>query len=193
MEPRQDRRVLRTRKALIEAFNHLFLHRRQRKISVADIAGHANVGRSTFYDHYASAEAIHLDALAQPFSVLADAAAGQGDHQQLEQLLIHFWDNRQRAPATFPGKTGEKVNRLLAAMVEERLKPAELTFPIPARLAAVQLAQSALAPVKGWLLAEAWCDPEALAKHICRSGRQMVKILTIDGLTREGAEPSSDP
>ncbi len=172
--------MVRTRKALIDAFSHLFLHRRQRKITVADIVEHANVGRSTFYDHYPSAEAIHLDALSRPLSILADAAAGQGDHERLEKLLIHFWENRQRAHGTFAGKTGEKVTRLLAAMVEERLERLGLTFHIPARLAALQLAQSALAPIQGWVLAEAWCSPETLAKSICRSGRQTLRALSAD-------------
>src|SRR4051812_2411808 len=62
----QDRRIARTREALIGAFNHLVLNRRQRHIRVADIVAEANVGRSTFYEHYSSADDILLQALARP-------------------------------------------------------------------------------------------------------------------------------
>ena len=58
-----DRRITRTRNALIGAFNHLVLHRRQRHIRVADIVAQANVGRSTFYEHYSSADDILIAAL----------------------------------------------------------------------------------------------------------------------------------
>jgi len=44
MATRQDRRTARTRSALIEAFNHLILNRRPKKIRVSDIIAHANVG-----------------------------------------------------------------------------------------------------------------------------------------------------
>jgi AcrR family transcriptional regulator len=168
---KQDRRVTRTRRSLVEAFNSLVLDRARgsKPIRVGDIVSRAKVGRSTFYDHYPSAEALHMEALARPFGTLADAAAGQGDEARLTHLLIHLWDNRARARRTLGGRTGGHAERLLASMVEERLDGSPLTFP--SRLAAVQLAQSALAPVKSWLMGEAPCDPAHLALAICRMGR----------------------
>ena len=78
MAARHDRRATRTRKALVDAFGHLVQHRRRGPIRVAEIVAQARVGRSTFYDHYSSAEEISLDALSRPFGALADAAAGRG-------------------------------------------------------------------------------------------------------------------
>ncbi len=170
-----DRRVARTRTALIEAFNHLVLSRRKRQIKVADIIARANVGRSTFYEHYRSADHLHLDALARPFAALADAAAGKGDERRLEQLLIHFWENRQRAREHMGGREGERAARLLADMVEARLE--DLDMAIPTRLAALQLAGAAMGPVRGWLTAEGSCTAAALAATICRCGRQMIAAL----------------
>lgn len=171
----EDRRVARTRTALIEAFNHLVLSRRKKQIRVADIVARANVGRSTFYEHYRSTDHIHLEALARPFATLADAAAGQGDEARLEQLLDHFWENRQRAREHLNGREGERTARLLADMVEQRLEGIETA--IPARLAALQLAGAAMGPLCGWLSAEAPCSAKALAATICRCGRQMVAAL----------------
>ena len=167
----EDRRVARTRAALIAAFDHLVLSRRPRRIRVADIVAKARVGRSTFYDHYRGADDIHMAALARPFAILADAAAGAGDEARLAALVAHFWENRQRARESFMGPMSGKVSRLLAAMVEERL--GDRALAIPARLAALQLAEAALAPLRGWVTAEAPCTPEALAGAICRCARAL--------------------
>ena len=177
MATRHDRRTARTRSALIEAFNHLILHRRQKKIRVSDIIDRANVGRSTFYEHYSNADAIHVAALSHPFAILADAAAGIGDPHALDQLLAHFWENRQRARESLDGRMGDRVARMLADLVEERLIARRIATAIPMRLAALQLAQAALGPIKGWLLAEAPCTTEKLARSLCRSGEQLLAAL----------------
>lgn len=177
MEMRQDRRVARTRAALIEAFNHLVVQRGKGRIRVADIVDRANVGRSTFYEHFAGAEALHMEALARPLAVLADAAAGKGHPARLEALLGHFWDNRRLARDTFAGRTGEQAARLLADLVEERLSDSGAALDIPLRLAALQLAAAALAPVRGWVLAEAPCTAAALARSLCRSGSELAAAL----------------
>jgi AcrR family transcriptional regulator len=180
MAARMDRRTARTRTALIEAFNHLALGQRK-NISVADIVALANVGRSTFYEHYKSADDIHLQAMARPFALLADAAAGLGDEERLTSLLRHFWDNRQLARSSFMGRMHDKVTRLLAGMIEDRLRDEADALAIPLRLAAMQLAEAALAPIRGWVTAEASCTAEALAGAICRCGRALRTALAREG------------
>ena len=167
-----DRRVRRTRAALINAWNHLVLNKRKRDIRVGDIVDQAKVGRSTFYDHYPNAEALHLDTLRRPFGPLADAAAGRGNEARLVHILAHFWENRQRARRTFDDRT----QRLLAEMVEERVGGLDFAIPIP--IAARQLAASAHAAVASWLAGEASASPQALAAAICRSGEAQVRALS---------------
>jgi AcrR family transcriptional regulator len=176
MKDRQDRRIARTRAALIGAFNHLVLHRRQRRIRVADIVAQAKVGRSTFYEHYSSADEVMLEALRHPMAALADAASGRGELSAVTALLAHFWENRARARETVVGQLGDRVTRLLASMIEDRLGDRLLT--IPRRLASLQLAEAALAPIRGWVQAEAPCTPEALADAIVRGGERLVSALT---------------
>ena len=177
MQAQQDRRAKRTRAALVEAFNQLVLRGRPRNIRVADIVAEAGVGRSTFYDHYSGAEAIHVDALARPFGPLAEAATGDGEPERLARLLAHFWEYRARARATLAPPMGAKAARLLADLVEARLAERGTETAIPRRLAAVQLADSAIAPVRAWLMAEAPCTAETLAESLCRSGRQLAMAL----------------
>lgn len=51
---RVDRRVARTRKAIMEAFNSLVIERGIDKITVSAIAREADIDRKTFYLHYSS-------------------------------------------------------------------------------------------------------------------------------------------
>ena len=171
-------RAGRTRSAIVDAFNSLVLERRQRRIGVRDVISQAGVGRSTFYDHFPDAEALHMAALAKPFALLADAAVGRGDLAQTSWLLAHFWENRHRARDTLNGRTGEQAARLLTGLVEERL---DGTLKLPRRLAAQQLAAAALAPVRAWLLGEASSTPEALAETLCRSGAALAAALREPG------------
>lgn len=169
------RRSARTREALVEAHNRLVLEGGRRKLKVADIIEEAGVGRSTFYDHYASADDIHLQALARPLAMLADAAVGQGEPERLANLLRHFWDNRARARETIAGRQGQRVDRLLAELVAQRLDAESCGLPVP--LAAAQLAATAFAPVKAWLRAAAPCDAQMLARAICEAGAAKEKAL----------------
>ena len=166
-----DRRARRTRHALIDAWNHLVLNTRKRDIRVADIVQHSKVGRSTFYDHYSSAEELHLEALRRPFAPLADAAAGSGDEARLAHILAHFWENRQRARRTF----GERTQRLLAEMVEDRLGSTQLC--VGRAIAARQLAASTHAAVTSWLAGDAPSSPEAMARAILRCGEAQSRAL----------------
>jgi AcrR family transcriptional regulator len=174
-----DRRVARTRTALIEAFNHLVLQRRMRRIKVADIVEQANVGRSTFYEHYSNADAVMLEAIRRPLGPIADAAVGQGDLASVTHIVEHFWQNRERARDGMAGRLQAQITRVLTEMVAERLEArgAPLTIPIP--LAARQLAEVSLAPIRGWVTAEAPCSAEALAQAICRCGTAMIAALSV--------------
>ena len=188
MAQRTDRRKTRTRTRLIEAFNRLVLSRRGERIRIADIVAEADVGRSTFYEHYRSAEDIYMAALARPFAILADAAAGEGDAPRLAALLDHFHENRRRARERLVGPAGERAARLLATMVEERLAAEGKVLALPLRLAALELAEAALGPIRGWIAGRAPCPSAALAESICRGGRQLRAAL--EAGQEEGAAAS---
>jgi len=166
MTAHKDRRVQRTRMALLNAFKALVLEERKTKITVPDVIARANVGRSTFYDHFKSIDDLHLHSLSHPLAILVGGITGSGDVSQIEELLTHFWENRRRARATFNGPGRDQVTRLLADMLEPELPVAGTQPGIPNRLMALQLAENALALIRGWVGAEAWCEPAELARHI---------------------------
>jgi AcrR family transcriptional regulator len=134
-----DARVIRTRRALRDAFASLVQSNRYENLEVAEIATRAGVSRSTFYAHYSSIDALLAESIAGPFAVLADTI----ERDFAEPKLV--------------------VDRLRSSGLHRRG-----ALILPPRLAAVQLAEILLAPVTAWLLGESRCSPDALAAAIRR-------------------------
>ena len=72
-----DRRVQRTRTALYDALMRLIREKDYDAISVEDILGVANVGRSTFYAHFGSKDDLLARSLDRLRALLGETAAAQ--------------------------------------------------------------------------------------------------------------------
>lgn len=57
---KQDRRVERTRRLLLDALMELIIEKGYEAVTVQDIIDRANVGRSTFYSHFLDKQQLHL-------------------------------------------------------------------------------------------------------------------------------------
>jgi AcrR family transcriptional regulator len=176
-----DKRVQRTRQALLRAFFGLVLERRYDEIKVADILERSGVGRSTFYEHFSGKDAILASSLTGPFEVLAGTTGRADNTAQLTLLLEHFWENRAIARGIFLGPVRRKASAVLVELIEQRLKldrvdkVAALTIPL--RLVAIQLAEGLLAPTTAWLVGEAQCSAGALALALRRTATATVAAL----------------
>src|SRR5215469_9258439 len=91
-----DRRIARTRESLIDAFVDLVLEHGYARTGVGTIVERANVGRSTFYEHFENKEDLFRTSLARPLAVLATAVLPRDDGA-LEMILAHFLENRRFA------------------------------------------------------------------------------------------------
>jgi AcrR family transcriptional regulator len=177
-----DKRVHRTRQALLRAFFGLVLERRYDEIKVADILERSRVGRSTFYEHFSSKDAILASSLTGPFEVLADATGRADNTAQLTLLLEHFWENRAMARGIFLGPVRRRTTALLVDLIEQRLKidrvDKHASLIIPLRIAAIQLAEGLLAPTTAWLTGEAQCSADALALALRRTATATISALS---------------
>lgn len=68
----EDRRVQRTRKLLQDALMTLIVEKGYEAVTVQDIIDRANVGRSTFYDHFLDKQALLLSGFEQLRTFLAE-------------------------------------------------------------------------------------------------------------------------
>lgn len=168
----EDRRVQRTRAALLGAFVHLVLDRRYDQITVADIVERAGVGRSTFYEHYENKDELLKAGLMGPFAVLADMVVGAADPAQVLGTIEHFWENRRVGNVLFAGPTRQLVTRTLAATIEARLTARRVgrsePAGLPANLASAYLASAQIGLLAEWLSGHTSCPAEIVATALQR-------------------------
>ena len=173
-----DRRVQKTRAALRAAFNELILAKGYEAIVAADLAAHANVGRSTFYEHFQGKEDILAESLAPILAPLADACVSESFDARIGKAVEHFWENRRLARALLSGRARLVVSRLHASLIEARLSanPACIDA-LPSALAATQLAHAQLALIDEWLSGRYGCPAEVIAKMLHASSYAAAKAL----------------
>lgn len=162
--PASDRRRQRTRAAIVHSFSALMFERRYDSFGVADIAAHANVGRSTFYEHFAGKDVLLREAMRPMLGVLADAAADIGVPERLRTVIDHLWQNRRMGRIVFNPPMRPLVERQLAELVEARLGPGH-------QLAALQIAAAQLCALDAWTSGTASVGIDAVIGSIAATAR----------------------
>ena len=141
--PLPDRRRQRTRSAIIHGFSELMFERRYDSFGVADIAERANVGRSTFYEHFAGKDVLLREAMRPMLGVLADVVAGGAAPERLQAVVGHLWQNRRMGRIVFNPPMRALLERQLAEMIEAKLGPSH-------QLASLQIAAAQLCALDAW-------------------------------------------
>jgi AcrR family transcriptional regulator len=163
----EDRRTARTRRALLSAFVALVGERRYEAIRVGDIVETANVGRSTFYDHFKSKDDLLRQSMDWLLRILAEAAVPGGDEARLAFAIGHFWENRRLARAVLAPPLGASVRRQLEAAIEEKLGG----DPERARARAVQIAAAQLGLLEAWTRGELSASEALIAERLRAAAR----------------------
>lgn len=180
-----DRRIRKTRKALVDSFSHLVQERSYDRIRVGDVVRDADVGRSTFYQHYSGKEDLLLESMGGILDVLAGVCLDESDAGALERILSHFWQNRTLARELFSGPpsahvlpriTGELARRIELG-IQESLGASGTTPAIAPRLIAIQTSEAQLAVIKAWLSGRGSATPGELARAMTASARASLHAL----------------
>ena len=119
----QERRQCLTRAAINQALMDLIAEREYDDITVGDIIGKADIGRSTFYQHYQNKDEVFRAVVMGGMEACADSAVG-GDHlRHLTDWLQIFWDNRKAGRVMLTAShTRQFISRSLAELMLERLE-----------------------------------------------------------------------
>ena len=158
MNPHVDPRTRRTRQAILGAFATLALSRRYDAIRTGDLIAAAGIGRSTFYEHFRSKDEVLVSAVEPVLHTLAAAALGRASLAQVRATLDHVWEQRAIARALFDGRTGDRLQRRLAALITQRAGDA-------AALPAMAAAAAQLTMLRLWVRGEAACPAAELAQR----------------------------
>ena len=164
-----DRRVRRTRRAIFDAFRDLVLSRRYDEIRIGDILDAADIGKSTFYEHFSNKDDVLLSSIEPLFDVLVEAAIGNVEQERLLFVLTHFWEQRAMARVIFGPELYFKLARKLSGMIEQRVATNENAAP--ARLIAVERANAQLSAIRAWLTGAFQYDAQAFATYLARQYR----------------------
>jgi AcrR family transcriptional regulator len=181
-----DRRVARTRVALLTAFREIVFANGYEKVTIREVAARANVGRSTFYDHFSGKEDLLRGSMSQFLVVFSASISSDTPPDHLVAVLDHLWSNRRLTDAIFTGTPRGILTRALAQMIEARLEgmaDAEAAL-IPLRLASIQLADAQFALVEAWLRGKAHCPSARIASAFHASSRAAALAL-LSGATIE--------
>jgi len=163
-----DRRVQRTQAALREAFTRLILSEGYDALNAAKIAAAANVGRSTFYEHYRSVEDMLAQSIEPLLLPLADSVFARRDRSDVLAVVEHFWANRQLARRLMGDNSYMSISKTLADLVQARLEQPEFALfghsaLLPPALAATQIASCQLALIQEWLTGRHGCSAVEIA------------------------------
>jgi AcrR family transcriptional regulator len=172
-----DRRVARTQRSLREALIALVHERGWDGVTVQDVCERADVGRSTFYVHFADKEELLLSGFEIFRSQLCEHVAARADESFafLRPLIDHVREH-QRLSRALVGKRShhavqKKFMHLVSEMVERDVSP--LIAAGPRRNAVVRYLAGAIVELLVW-----WLDSrtgldaaeiERIALQLCRA------------------------
>lgn len=153
-----DRRRQRTRDAIRKAFIELAFNRRYDEFSTAELIATANIGKSTFYEHYKSKDDVLRALMEGMLSDLAGAATGRLDPARLRSLVSHFWDNRRLGKSVFGPPLVQPIRRRLVELIEQALGEQPGTTGRARRASALYIAAGQIGLLNAWLSGELSAD-----------------------------------
>ena len=118
-----DRRVVRTRTLLRDALVSLMSEKGWDAVNVQSVCERANVGRSTFYSHFADKEELLVsgfDDLRKMMTGLRDARGGPIGFARA--LIEHAYENRRLFRALIGRRSGQVVQQRFRALVLELMR-----------------------------------------------------------------------
>lgn len=124
---KSDRRVIRTRELLLDAFVVLLMERGYEKLTIQNLLDKAGVGRATFYAHFQSKE----DLLSQSIARMRDGLIAQwksANNKEIQRLgftlpfFRHLESHRRIYHATFGRESEWTVEQHMQRMLRELVR-----------------------------------------------------------------------
>lgn len=173
-----DRRQQKTRKAIFQAFNRLLERKHFNNITVQEILDEADIGRSTFYSHFETKDALLKEMCTEIFDHIFShelhsetshdfSSSDHGLQEKITHLLYHLKDNKGNVLGVLSGESGELFMRYfkeyLLTMFEQY--PDCIRRDVPRDFALNHLVGSLSEAVKWWIGSRMELPPEEVAGY----------------------------
>jgi AcrR family transcriptional regulator len=165
----EDRRVRKTRQQLRDALISLILERGWDAISVQEVCARADVGRSTFYVHFADKEELLLTGLEELHQGLdLQRTSAQGDFAFVDGLVEHAKEKARLLRAIVGKRSSPSIQRrfreVVMQLVQAELGELDLDLDEKQQRAVVSFIGAGLAElVTSWLDRPSSLDIDSLA------------------------------
>jgi len=173
--PANDRRTQRTRAALLDAFRVIMLEEGFEAVTPTRLAAAANVGRSTFYEHFASVEELLGVSIGRLLGPLAASTLSPRMDPGAVDILQHFWENRRIGKAMLSGAARPVVIAALTERLEAGLTAQ--TLAKSSRLTASFLSAGMIAVLEAWLSGRAQGTPAQVAEALHAAGSATARAM----------------
>ena len=173
-----DRRIQKTRAAIFTAFEELLAEKRYEQISVSDIIDRANIGRSTFYAHFETKDALFLETCEELFEHIFEPHGREtthdftGDHglrARLTHILYHLKDDQERYNRIFSCESADLFwsyfKKRLAVIAAQKKAPAGAPPELPNDFYINFYCSAFIEAVKWWFASDFAASPEELESY----------------------------
>lgn len=171
----KDRRINKTNKAIFEALEQLLTIKSFSKISVREIIDIANVGRSTFYNHFETKDILfekYLETIFDELKVHASFDLKNHTNVPVSGILIHIKKNRNIIMRLFSDETSEIISNKFRSYWNQSAEtfintiiPRNKSTTIPRELLTNYITSSLIDIIKWWLVNNMPYSPEQMEKY----------------------------
>ncbi len=163
------RQLSSTEIAIVEAFHTLAIERRYGEIRVIDIIDRADVGKSTFYEHFQGKDDVLLTAMRPILLALATAASGRAARSYIRPVIEHLWERRSFARPILDSTAAPILQRRLAETVATHGGRHVEAEGVP--VFAIGIAAAQLAMLRCWLSGHVATTVDAMTDQLIACSR----------------------
>lgn len=170
------------RLAIVGALQRLVLERRFEQVSVGTIVAAADVGRSTFYEHFRCKEDLLRVSLSPVITVLAETIHIDRVTDRLLGMLEHLLSQANMTRAYLRGSLSPLVIDCLAVEIDRNL--ADRSQPtyggIPRRMLAAQIAETIFGLIRCWVSHHQTVSSSDIAFQLIRTAKSALECHSED-------------
>ena len=190
LERLPDRRVRRSRASIVAAFNQLILERGYAGLTPSAVAEAADVGRSTFYEHFSGLDDLLAKVRLGPIlGALATGCFESAMPPQALGVIEHLWENRRLARALLRGDAHAVVLRAFAEEFTSAIGTRTTTSDVllePELIGLYLAAAQRLVVLEAWLSGRSARSADQIARALHASGRATLIAMTGQVISGEG-------